>query len=904
MTRGLQRVASRGWGMHRTIAAAVRAAADGTVVSVQPGSYTESLVLERDVTIVAERGPGTVTVTAANGPAINVSAGRAALRAIHVWGTGGAEPAVLARGGELDLEGCDISRGRLELARDTKAVVRGCTVHDAQRSGVHVTGTARGTFEDCEVHTIDGFGLTLVDAARVEVRRTRVQRTADCGVLLSGTSLGTFENCDIANTGNAGLLVTASALPVLRDCRLHDCEAQGVRIEDAPDTQPPPHQGPRRAAAKDDVNALAGRDERRVRLDRCEIFRTQAEGVLISGGNAVLLRDCDIRETRHAGVLAYGAAHVELESLRIVDVTGTALAATGDAQVRARDTEFSRTGAMGVVADGGASLRLAGCRITSAADCGVALSGNAHADLADCAVEDSAQHGIRLLEDANLHAERTSVTRSVLTGVSVHEADAVLRDCVISDAETGIHLDTRHRPLVSGCEVTSTRQSGIEVAAGTTALILGGRVNGAGSAGVLLERDSRAWLEDMEISGAQGSGLVLWSGAAPRVRKVTVNGAAKNGVYIHEGGAGLLEDCEVVGSAFPALYVGGKAEPVLRRLLVRDAQEDLSAEEDATPVFEECLSRDVAVSTMPQGEAVVAAPRLASAFSGARSAPGGPGPAESDTAQEELPRLLAELEELVGLEDVKEEVRSLAKVMQMVKRRLEAALEPPPLSRHLVFAGNPGTGKTTVARLYGRLLAALGLLGRGHLIETDRGSLVGEYVGHTAPKTQAVFRQALGGVLFIDEAYALVPHGQPNDFGLEAISTLVKLMEDYRDEVVVIAAGYPTDMQRFIDSNPGLSSRFTRTLTFDDYSPQELVRIVRHQAGRYQYQLPAETLATLHDYFSSLKRTEHFGNGRTARQVFQRITEHHAQRMADLLDASKDDLMVILPEDLPPRVPT
>jgi SpoVK/Ycf46/Vps4 family AAA+-type ATPase len=234
-----------------------------------------------------------------------------------------------------------------------------------------------------------------------------------------------------------------------------------------------------------------------------------------------------------------------------------------------------------------------------------------------------------------------------------------------------------------------------------------------------------------------------------------------------------------------------------------------------------------------------------------------------------------------------------------VKRREEVGLSPPPLSRHLVFAGNPGTGKTTVARLYGRILTALGLLSRGHLVEADRGDLVGEYVGHTAPKTQAIFRRALGGVLFVDEAYALVPYGQGNDFGQEAVSTLVKLMEDHRDEVVVIAAGYPGDMERFIDSNPGLASRFTRTLTFEDYTSDELVRIVEHQARQHDYQLPSDTRERLLEYFHNLQRGERFGNGRTARQVFQRMTEQHAQRVAELAAPGTDDLTVVRPEDLP-----
>jgi SpoVK/Ycf46/Vps4 family AAA+-type ATPase len=241
----------------------------------------------------------------------------------------------------------------------------------------------------------------------------------------------------------------------------------------------------------------------------------------------------------------------------------------------------------------------------------------------------------------------------------------------------------------------------------------------------------------------------------------------------------------------------------------------------------------------------------------------------------------------------------------MVKRRQEAGLAPPPLSRHLVFAGNPGTGKTTVARLYGQILAALGILGTGHLIEVDRSMLVGEYVGHTAPKTQAAFRRALGGVLFIDEAYALVPDGRSADFGQEAIATLVKLMEDHRDVIVVIVAGYPDQMQRFIGANPGLDSRFTRTLTFDDYTPIELVEIVAHQAGIHQYLLPELTRTALATFFSSTNRGKDFGNGRFARKVFQEMTERHARRIASLLSGTPastvttEQLSILLEDDLP-----
>jgi SpoVK/Ycf46/Vps4 family AAA+-type ATPase len=282
--------------------------------------------------------------------------------------------------------------------------------------------------------------------------------------------------------------------------------------------------------------------------------------------------------------------------------------------------------------------------------------------------------------------------------------------------------------------------------------------------------------------------------------------------------------------------------------------------------------------------------------------PAGSGTGEPDATGEEpqtLDDLLAELNKLVGLGRVKRDVAAMVKLMQMVKRRQETGLPPPPLSRHLVFAGNPGTGKTTVARLYGRILAKLGILESGHLVEADRGALVGEYVGHTAPKTQAVFRRALGGVLFVDEAYALTPEGRGTDFGQEAISTLVKLMEDHRDEIVVIVAGYPGEMESFIGSNPGLSSRFSRTLTFDDYTPEEMVRIVEHQAAAHQYTLLPASRELLLAFFEQAPRAQGFGNGRSARQLFQQMTERQAQRVAEVADPTTAELSTLLPADVP-----
>ncbi|MEU9450303.1 right-handed parallel beta-helix repeat-containing protein [Streptomyces sp. NPDC048277] len=743
---------------------------------------------------------------------------------------------------------------------------------DASLPAVSVSPGAGLVLEECSVEggrvQVKGPEDEEGGTTAVVLRRCRVEGARLAGLHLAGGVRARVEDTAVTGIDGTGVVLSGTASLDAVRLRLERTTGSGVRLR-----------GRARLRLTDSVLAGSGR-----------------AGLLLEDSTEATAGESRIETSGAAGVHLTGSACAELTDCRIRGAAASGLVVQETARLSASGCSVADAGANGLLVTGSAEADLADCRIDRSAFSAIHLAGTAVGRLADCRVRGGAEHGVHATGEARVELTDCGIADVAMTGISVLErATATLTGCRVAGSAAGIGIGSPAGSTVADSTVTGTKEIGVQVAKGAVASLAGIRISGAGAAGLVVDEGAEATVTGGWVEDCAGSGAVVWTGARPEVTGLHIDRPGKNGVFLAEGAGGTFTSLDVTRSGFPALHVAKGADPVFRHCRIRDCAEALGTDDGAKPVLQDCSADGTPLTFgTPAAAPANGTPGTAPSPTAAKSA------ADAEEPEEEnLEDLLGELHELVGLDRVKQDVGSLVKLMQTVRRREEAGLPAPPLSRHLVFAGNPGTGKTTVARLYGRLLKALGLLRRGHLVEVDRTALVGEYVGHTGPKTTAAFNRALGGVLFIDEAYSLAPAFAGNDFGTEAVATLVKLMEDHRDDVVVIAAGYPGDMHRFIGSNPGLASRFGRTLLFEDYEPAELVSIVEYQAGQHRYELTPTARTELVGLFEAMPRGEGFGNGRSARQIFQETTERQAQRVAELAAPTPEQLISLEAHDLP-----
>nr|WP_202482239.1 right-handed parallel beta-helix repeat-containing protein [Streptomyces sp. SID5594] len=719
----------------------------------------------------------------------------------------------------------------------------------------------QAAFDGCEIVGAAWTAMLAGGTGSLALRDCRVSNPQGAGVVVTSTTPTTVESCTLEHLGTSGIVLAEQG-----EARIRDCTVRGAR-----------------------GNGLLANGETRGTVEDCDISSTDKPSIALEENSALSVVRTVVHDTS-TGVHLSSSGRTTLEDVRVTGASGNGIALAGGTDPVLRRCRVSRVRGHGVVVTDRARGTFEDCWVDGAQGAALRVAGASSPALTGLTVRDCEGAGLLLEEDAAPELDRLEVIGSSPAVALLGGANPLLRRArLVEPAGDGISASRDARGRVEDCEIVRPKGAGVRVASGSTLYLAGGGVSDTATSGLIVEDGGNVTVRDfrVEISGEEG--VVVAAGGELTANRTSVHAPKGHGFLLREGALASLSGCEANGGAQDGFRVESTAPVSLVNCtarenegggLVQTAPGDRLAVEGLNSVSNgkrDAWGSGSAENTDPAG-------------SGAAD---GPAPDRADGP-------LGALNALIGLENVKQQVRTLVNLTQLAQRREQLGMPAPPMSRHLVFAGPPGTGKTTVARLFGAILAELGSLRSGHLVEVSRADLVAQVVGGTAIKTSETFQRALGGVLFIDEAYTLTADSGNGgaDFGREAVDTLLKLMEDHRDDVVVVAAGYSREMDSFLSSNPGLASRFSRTVEFENYSVPDLVAIMESMCAQHQYELGEGTADALAAHFGAMDRDAGFGNGRAARGVFEEMVDRQAVRLSAQPQVTERDLRLLLPDDV------
>ncbi|MGW1435810.1 right-handed parallel beta-helix repeat-containing protein [Streptomyces griseus] len=719
----------------------------------------------------------------------------------------------------------------------------------------------QAAFDGCEIVGAAWTAMLAGGTGSLALRDCRVSNPQGAGIVVTSTTPTTVESCTLEHLGTSGFVLAEQG-----EARIRDCTVRGAR-----------------------GNGLLANGEARGTVEDCDVSSTDKPSIALEGDSAVSVVRTVVHDTS-TGVHLSSTGRTTLEDVRVTGASGNGIALAQGTDPVVRRCRVSRVRGHGVVVTDRARGTFEDCWVDGAQGAALRVAGASSPALTGLTVRDCEGAGLLLEEDAAPELDRLEVIGSSPAVALLGGANPLLRRArLVEPAGDGIAATRDARGRVEDCEIVRPKGAGVRVASGSTLYLAGGGVSDTATSGLVVEDGGNVTVRDFRVETSGEEGVVVDAGGELTANRTSVHAPKGHGFLLREGALASLSGCEANSGA----------------------QDGFRVESTAPVSLVNCAARENGggglVQTAP-GERL-AVEGLNSVGNGKRDAwgsgsaentdPAGSGAADApppDRADGPLGALNA----LIGLENVKQQVGTLVNLTRLAQRREQLGMPAPPMSRHLVFAGPPGTGKTTVARLYGAILAELGSLRSGHLVEVSRADLVAQVVGGTAIKTSETFQRALGGVLFIDEAYTLTSDSGNGgaDFGREAVDTLLKLMEDHRDDVVVVAAGYSREMDSFLGSNPGLASRFSRTVEFENYSVSDLVAIMESMCAQHQYELGEGTAQALAAHFGAMDRDAGFGNGRAARGVFEEMVDRQAVRLSAQAQVGERDLRLLLPDDV------
>ncbi|WP_331745249.1 right-handed parallel beta-helix repeat-containing protein [Streptomyces mirabilis] len=709
-------------------------------------------------------------------------------------------------------------------------------------------------------------GLTLAgsdaNAAVVDVRRGQAA----------------LDGCTVMGNAWAAVIAWQDGQLAMRDCRASNPGGAGIVV-----TAPTANTMERTTLTDLGSSAVVVAENGRLTVRGCVLERVGGNGICVNGQGVVTVESTTVTKSEKPAVVVEQQAKAELMRVTVTGSTSLDAYLTSTGLTTFTECSLSGSGGQSVHISGGAAPVLRDCTLDSATTSGLQVTGGSQPRLENCAITGTPL--AVLLEDGSQAAFVRLRVRGAARGTAQLSggATAVFQELSAQDGSAGLRVSGSARLELRDGDLDFHQGTGVELNEGSTARLDGVRLRAAGDWGIAVSGGARAEVESSTVADA---GVLVGTDGEVVLRNSELLGSSVDGARVLGGGTLTAAGCRVHDAKGHGVNIQASGRADLSDCTIVDNVGDgVRSNSDELVGIQRCEvanNSGTGVNRLRGGEDHEEPPSDAPAPSrgGTRQDKAAPGGERRSSSLGTGP--LAELEALVGLESVKREVNGLINVNKMTQRREELGLPMPPMSRHLVFAGPPGTGKTTVARLYGAVLAELGILSQGHIVEVSRSGLVAQIIGGTAIKTSEVFNKALGGVLFIDEAYTLTNQskGSGPDFGQEAVETLMKLMEDHRDEIVVIVAGYSEQMDQFLESNPGMASRFARTVEFPNYEVDELVTIVQGLCTKHYYELDDSALEALTRYFENIPKGPTFGNGRVARSLFETMISNQASRLA------------------------
>lgn len=868
-------VSKKAFSRYKTITDAIKSAVPGTKIIVEPGIYHENIIINKEIELVGNGLVNEIIVYSKNKSTILMQTECATVSGLTIQqrGTSAVNESHYAIDlpvGSLTIDNCDISSEighGIRIAQvNTSPVIQWCNIHDVQGVGIFIASGGNPTIRSCKIYNNKENGVWMIEKAR-----------------------GTIENCEIYSNTLSNVMIEKEADPVIKGCKIFNSEQDGVWVK----------------------------EKGRGTIENCEFHHNEYPNVSIESEADPVIRGCKIYNSNQFGVWINERGRGTIENCEIHSNNFSNINIVSEADPVVKNCAIYNS-----ILDAGIKVEKNGhgtienCEVYSNKTSNVMLLHHSDPVIRGCKIYNSEHRGVWVDHQSRGIIENCEIYLNGWSNVLIeNRADPVIRGCKIYNAEkAGIMVLGTGRGSIENCEIYSNKSSNVVIKNESDTVIRDCKIYNSENGGVLLKKNVHSILENCEIYGNKFSNIIIVDESDPVIRGCKIYNSGQNGVWVKEKGRGTIENCEIYSNKFPNITIKDGSDLKIKGCKIYNSEKNgVFVKEKGLGHIENCeiygnAKKDILISEDSHLEILGSTKKLVEEKEQLNKAK------QDDFLQPslELADILVELDSLIGMDNIKEEIRKIIKYIQFNKELASFGIESENAqvtASHTVLYGNPGTGKTTVAKLLGKLYKAMGLLPSGHVVQVNREKLVGKHIGHTAPKTKSKIDEAQGGVLFIDEAYYLTNSGSKNDFGPEAIGVILEEMENRKGEFVVIVAGYEKEMMSFLEANPGLKSRFTQNIHLQDYTPDEMLQIARKMVKDKKRELSPDAEELLHKQFTALwrKRDQFFSNARTVRNHIEGMLPAQAQRCMQvpreqwtkefLLTLTAEDVQAVLPNE-------